>query len=322
MTDLADCRVLVTPTSFGRHDPTLHEHLEAQVRAVEYNNRGRPLTSEELIELIPTYHGLIAGLDDIDRHVLDAADRLKVIARYGVGVDNVDLEAAAEHGIVVCNTPGANADSVAELTIGLMLALSRRLCSGSTATKAGEWPRIDGGMLGGKVIGLVGFGAIGQAVARLLRGFDCQLLAYDPVPAEEQARALHVSLVSLEVVQRSSDLISLHCPLTESTGDMVDAEFLSAMKPGAYLINTARGELVDEQALAAAIERGHLAGAGLDVLRQQPPNLPHPLLELEAVIATPHTGSHTDGAVNAMGWRSLEDCLAVLQGDEPAHRVV
>lgn len=322
MVDLASCQVLVTPTSFGRHDPALQEELESQVRAVHYNRRGRPLTSEELIELIPQFDGFIAGLDDIDRPVIEAAERLRVIARYGVGVDNVDLQAAAEHGIVVCNTPGANAGSVAELAVGLMLALSRQICSASTATKAGGWPRMDGRMLAGKVVGLIGFGAIGQSVAHYLQGFRCQLLAYDPVLAEERADALDVSLVPLAEIQRRADVVSLHCPLTEETRDLIGADFLAAMKPGGLLINTARGELIDEQAVAMAVERGQLAGVGLDVYRQQPPRLPHPLLELSSVIATPHLGSHTDGAVNAMGRRAMSGCLAVLRGEEPADRVV
>ncbi len=322
MVDLGECRVLVTPTSFARHDRSLREHLESRVRQAVYNEEGRPLTSEELVELIPDFDGFIAGLDAIDRPVIEAAERLKVIARYGTGVDNVDLKAAQERGVVVCNTPGANADSVAELAIGLMFALARHICRASAATKSGEWPRMDGRLLGGKTVGLIGFGRIGTSVARRLQGFDCRLLAYDPYPQEERANELNVGLLPQEQVLRQSDFISLHCPLTEETHGLVDADFLATLKRGAYLINTARGELIVEAALADALRRGHLAGAALDAFKRQPPTLPHPLLELPHVIATPHMGSHTDGAVNAMGWAALHDCLAVLRGEEPSHPVV
>lgn len=322
MRELSECRIMVTPRSFARHDAALRVQLEAQVGAVFYNDRERPLKAEELIELIAECDGYIAGLDDITSQVIEAAKRLKVIARYGAGVDNIDLEAAARQGIIVCNTPGANADSVAELTIGFMLALCRQLCRASAATKVGDWPRIDGRMIGGKVIGLIGFGAIGSAVARMLKGFNCEVLAHDPTPDERRAGRLGVKLVSQSEVLRRSDIVSLHCPLTEDTRDMVDVEFLSKLKPGAFLINTARGELIDEPALAHSIQEGHVAGAALDAYRQQPPRFPHPMLDLPQVIAAPHMGSHTDGAVNAMGRQALQACLAVLRGEEPTSRVI
>lgn len=322
MTDLGECRVLVTPTSFARHDRSLREHLESQIHEAVYNEEGRPLTSDELRELIGEFDGYIAGLDVIDRPVIEEAGRLKVIARYGVGVDNVDLDAAEEHDIVVCNTPGANADSVSELTIGLMLAVARHICQASTATKSGRWPRMDGKMLGDKTIGLIGFGAIGTSVARRLQAFGCRLIAHDPFIEEERAEELNVGLVELEQLLTRADILSLHCPLTEQTRDLIGPESLRQMKSGAILINTARSELIDESALAEAIQSGHIAGVGLDVFREQPPTLPHPLLDLPEVIATPHMGSHTDGAVNAMGWAALNDCLAVLRGEEPKNRIV
>lgn len=322
MTSLKDRRILVTPRSFARHDPALREELEEQVGSVVYNEEGRPLTADELIGVISDCDGYIAGLDEINASVIDAALRLKVIARYGTGIDNVDLAAAERKGIAVCSTLGANTSSVAELTVGFMLALARQLCRASSATKSGSWGRIDGTALGGKSVGLIGFGAIGSAVAGMLRGFNCRVSAYDPFPNGDRAAELNVELVPLEDVQRQSDILSLHCPLTDVTRNFVDADFLSRMKKGAFLINTARGELVDEDALANALQGGHLAGAALDVFHQQPPTLANPLLELPQVIATPHMGSHTDGAINAMGWQALNDCLNVLKGLEPTNRVV
>ncbi len=320
--DLKSCRVLVTPTSYGRSDPRLRAELEAAVGEVIYNTTGRPLTSEELRVLLPGCDGYIAGLDVIDRAALEAADRLKIIARYGVGVDNVDLTAAAEKSIVVTNTPLANASSVAELTIGLMLALARSLPALVMQTKAGQWPRTTGLTLEGKTIGLIGLGAIGKQVALRLRCFGCRIVAYDPAADAAFAAAHGVALGSLDEVLRQADFLSLHVPLTPETRGMVNAGFLARMKPGAFLINTARGEIVDEAALLEALQNGHLRGVALDVFSRQPPDPHHPLLALPQVIATPHCGAHTDGALNAMGWGALRDCLAVLRGEEPAHRVI
>jgi D-3-phosphoglycerate dehydrogenase len=245
-----------------------------------------------------------------------------VIARYGVGVDQVDLDAAKARGIVVTNTPGANAVSVAELAIGLMLSLARNIPQMVTATRDGEWPRVQGLTLDGKVIGLLGLGAIGKQVARRLAGFDCRVIAHDPFVDENESKRWGVELLPREDVTAQADFLSLHLPVLPETRGLVNAVFLAQMKPGAYLINTARGELVDEDALCEALQRGHLKGAALDALQQEPPGADHPLLGLPQVIITPHTGAHTDGATNTMGRLALRDCLAVLRGDDPTYRVV
>lgn len=321
MPDLNECRILVTPTSFAKIDSSLRSDLERQVKEVKYNTAGRPLSSDELLELIPGCDGYIAGLDDINRAVIAAADRLKVIARYGVGVDNVDLLAARERGIVVTNTPGANAVSVAELTVGLILSLARSIPAAVQAARSGGWPRISGISLEGKTVGLLGFGAVGREVARRLAGFECKLLTFDPACDLAAAEALGVQLIPQPELIRESDFLSLHLTLGPETRGLVDGEFLSQMKPGAYLINTARGELIDESALFDAVRIGHLRGAALDAFAEQPPKPDNPLLALPQVIATPHMGAHTDAATNAMGRVALQDCLAVLRGAEPAHRV-
>ena len=321
MPNIKDCRVLVTPTSYASHDPTLRTELEAEVGEVVYNTTGKPHSSSELRELVLGCDGFIAGLDTIDRAVIEVADRLKVIARYGVGVDNVDLKAAKDKGIVVTNTPGSNATSVAELTVGLILSLARSIPIANSAAKAGEWPRMRGVTLDGKVVGLIGFGSIGKKVARRLIGFDCTILVYDPIPDREFAESLAVELRPLDEVIREAQFLSLHCPLLPETREMVNVDFLNQMKPGAFLINTSRGEIVDEAALVEALGSSHLRGVALDVFAKQPPGEDNPLLALPQVIATPHMGSHTDGAANAMGWGALRDCLAVLRGEEPQHPV-
>ncbi len=319
---LKDYRILVTATSYGKSEPQLCRDLEAEVGQVVYNTSGKPLKAAELRECIAGFDGIIAGLDEFSGEVLRAAGRLKVVARYGVGVDNVDLAAAREYGIVVTNTPGANSRAVAELTVGLILALARQIPQASQATKAGGWPRVVGLSLEGTTIGLYGFGAVGKQVARCLAGFDCEIRAYDVAADAEFAAAHGVKLCSAGELIAAADFLSLHCPVLPETRGLVNEAFLARMKPGSFLINTARGELVDEDGLLAALQTGHLRGAALDAYNQEPPGAGHPLLNLPQVIATPHTGAHTDGAINAMGRMALEDCLSVLRGERPRYRVV
>ena len=320
MKPLRECRVLVTATSYGKNDPALISHLENSVGEVIYNTTGKPYGSAQLQALLPGMDGYIAGLDCIDRPAIQCANTLQVIARYGVGIDSVDLAAAQEKGIIVTNTPGANSVSVAELAVGMMLALARNLAIANQATKNGQWPRLNGISLEGKTVGILGFGSIGKNVAKRLCGFDCTLLAYDPLlpegPGEYGAR-----LVSQDEVIRQADFLTLHCPLTEQNKNVVNEAFIARMKPGAFLINTARGELVEEEALLRALQQGRLSGAALDVFARQPPDPCSPLLALPQVIATPHTGAHSDSSTNAMGWGALNNCLAVLQGQEPPNRV-
>jgi D-3-phosphoglycerate dehydrogenase len=319
--NLKQCKVLVTPTSYAKNDPSLRTDLENLVGEVIYNPIGKPLSSAEVARLLPGVDGYIAGLDAIDRNALAGANQLKVIARYGVGVDAVDLEAAKEKGIIVTNTPGANSTSVAELAIGLMFALARQFQQAFAATQQGKWPRLSGVALEGKTVGVVGLGSIGKIIARRLSTFDCRILAFDPYPDAAFAGQRSIKLMGLDELLAQSDFVSLHLPLLPETRNLVNEEFIGRMKKGAYLINTARGELVDEVALFKALEGGHLGGAALDALVQEPPDPAHPLLALPNVITTPHLGAQTDGAVNQMGRMALDDCLAVLQGKVPAHAV-
>lgn len=320
--DLKSMRVLVTPTSYAKHDRRLITVLETAVGEVVYNPSARPLTSAELCDLLPGCDGFIAGLDVIDCRALDAADRLKVIARYGVGVERVDLEAAKAKGICVTNTPSANSNAVAELTLGLMLSLARQIPTAVTAMRNGEWLRLSGASIEGKTIGLIGFGNIGRAVARRVGAFECAVLAYDPYPNIEAAEALGVTLTTLDEVIPNADFVSLHLPVVPETRGMVNAAFLAKMKRGSYLINTARGDLLDEKALLEALQSGQIAGAALDCFAVEPPGADNPLLQFPQVIATPHAGAHTDGATNAMGWGALDNCLAVLRGEPALNPVI
>jgi len=319
--ELKNCRLLVTPTSYGKNDQRLKAELESLVGEVIYNPTGKPLSSVEVRALLPGIDGYIAGLDTIDHHALTGADRLKVISRYGVGVDAIDLNACREKGILITNTPGANSASVAELTLALILSLGRQIPEAVAATRQGSFPRLEGISLVGKTVGLLGLGAIGKEVARRLIGFDCRILAFDPLPDEAFACQKGIHITPLAELLAESDFVSLHLPLLPETRLLVNDEFLARMKPGAYLINTARGELINETALLQALQSGHLRGAALDVFAKEPPDPDHPLLKLKQVIAVPHLGAQTDGATNAMGWMAFHDCLAVLRGEEPKYRV-
>ncbi|HEU4656907.1 MAG TPA: NAD(P)-dependent oxidoreductase, partial [Capillimicrobium sp.] len=243
MTSLADQTVLVTPRSFARGDVALRDELTGAVGRVEWRQHGG-LDGDVLRGLVAGVDGWIAGVEPIGREVIEAADRLKVIARYGVGVDNVDLEAAAERGVVVTNTPGANAGAVAELVIGLLFALARRIPYGDREVRAGRWPRLAGVALEGKTLGLLGFGAIGREVARRAVALGMTVRAHDPFPAIDAARELGVELAGQDEIVATSDVVSLHTPVLPETRGMVDAAFLARMKPGAMLVNAARGELV------------------------------------------------------------------------------
>jgi len=319
--ELKECRLLVTPTSYGKNDLRLKTELEAQVGEVIYNPSGKPLLSNEVAQLLPGIDGYIAGLDAIDANALKTADRLKVICRYGVGVDNVDLNIARAKGIIVTNTPGANSVSVAELALGLILALARQIPEAVDAVHQGKWPRYSGISLEGKSIGILGLGAIGKQLARRLKGFDCNILAFDPYADAGFTKENQVVLTSMEGVIEKSDFLSLHLPLLPETRGLVNETFLKRMKKGSFLINTSRGEVVDEDALLAALQSGQLKGAGLDAFVVEPPDPKNPLLNLPQVIATPHLGAQTDGATSNMGWFAMRDCLAVLKNELPTYRV-
>jgi phosphoglycerate dehydrogenase-like enzyme len=210
---------------------------------------------------------------------------------------------------------------VAELAVGLLLALARGIPQGNQAVRRGDWPRYDGLELYGKTIGLVGCGAVGEQVAARLFSFGCRVLAYDPYTNPEHVQAAGAELASLDELLGAADIVSLHAALTPETRDMVDAAFLRSLKPGALLVNTARGELIDEDALVAALDSGHLRGAALDCFRREPPGADHPLLRFPQVIASPHSGSQTDQATRRMGALALDACLAVLSGERPPHVV-
>jgi D-3-phosphoglycerate dehydrogenase len=284
------------------------------------NDQDRAPTEEELLKLIPEADALISGTEPVTAGVLAAATRLKVIAKHGVGYENIDLSAAKARGVPVAVAGGAIADSVADMTIGLLLALARQIPQGNASVKSGEWKRFVGPELRGKSLGLVGLGQIGKEVCRRGKGFGMSLLAYDAYPDQTFAASWGVKYVSLEHLLTQSDFISLHLPVTPQTRQFIDREKLGLMKSSAFLINTARGELSDEAALYEALKSGRLAGAAADVFTNEPPHQ-NPLLQLENFIAMPHSAGQTPEGLRRMGEITAENILRVLRGEEPLFRV-
>jgi D-3-phosphoglycerate dehydrogenase len=254
----------------------------------------------ELVGLIKGHHGLIVRSKPVvTRRVIEAADQLLVIARAGVGVDNIDVEAARERGIEVLNSPEATVTSVAELAVGLMLAVARKIAFSDRKMRAGEWVKkyAEGMELSGKVLGVIGAGRIGSIVARICRfGFNMQVLYYDPIrnpKLEEEAGAKYVTL---EEVLKTADIVTIHVPLMPETKHLINEEKLKLMKKTAILINTSRGAVVDTNALVKALREGWIAGAGLDVYEEEPLPPGHPLTTLDNVVLTPHIGASTHEA--------------------------
>ncbi|WP_376797030.1 NAD(P)-dependent oxidoreductase [Thermogemmatispora sp.] len=314
-------RVLVTSRSFGPHCPEAVARLQAAGCELVTLQPGRPPTEEELLSLIGDVDAMIAGTEPITGRVLAQARRLRVIARHGVGYEHIDLEAARTQGIIVAIAGDVIAESVADMTLALLLSLVRRVPQGDRAVRQGQWPRCVGMELRGKVCGLIGLGRIGKAVCRRVRGFGMRVVAADVYHDDLFAANWGINYLSLDELLSLSDVVSLHVPLTAETFHLINRERLASMKPGAYLINTARGELIDEEALVEALRSGHLAGAACDVFEHEPPG-PHPLLTLETVIATPHSAGQTLEGLRRLGEVTVENVLRVLAGGEPCFRVV
>jgi D-3-phosphoglycerate dehydrogenase / 2-oxoglutarate reductase len=297
--------VAVTPRSFRE---TPGEHLERLRAAVDvrFPELDRPLDEDEMLELVRGCEGLIVGVDPVTTGVLEAGP-LRVVVKYGSGMDNIDVAAAERLGVRVGSTPGANARSVAELAVALLLALARNVATHDRGIRKSSWKRTTGTELAGKRLGIVGYGAIGREVAEIARrGLGMEVVAHDPL-VDEAA----VPLLPLDEVLATSDAVSLHLPLTNETRGLIGAAELTAMKPGAFLVNTARGGLVDETALAEALQSGRLAGAALDGFEEEPLGA-SPLRELDNVVLSPHAGAATRDAVLRTASRAVDQLLRDL----------
>jgi D-3-phosphoglycerate dehydrogenase len=277
---------------------------------------------------VPGVDAVISRKGKITREQMEkSAGRLKIIARTGVGVDpsRVDLEAARECNVWVTNMPGSNAISVAELVFGQMIALVRHTHAANRSVKENRWSdylKYAGTELAGKTIGIVGMGNIGARVAIRARAFEMNFLVYDPYIPESHVTALGGGRVGLEELLPDSDFVTLHCPLTHETREMIGDRELSLMKRTAYLINAARGGIIDEAALYRALEQKQIAGAALDVIADEPPGRDHPLFGLENVLWTPHLGAVTFEASRRGEWGAAEEVIRVLEGKRPKNPVV
>jgi D-3-phosphoglycerate dehydrogenase len=262
----------------------------------------------------------------VTRDFMASSPRLKAVGVHGIGCDHVDLAAAGKLGKVVLNTPNALTESVAEMAMALMLALTRRVVSADKAVRRGEWNRKYGDLRGveiaGKTLGVIGMGRIGSAVARRARGFDMEVVYHDIYRREDLEEEFGIKYASREEVLREADLISLHVPYTPETRHMIGAEELASMKNGVYIVNTARGRIIDQTALVEALKAGKVAGAALDVFEEEPLDPDSSLASMDSVVLTPHLAASSEEAMRRMAVQVAEGVLKVLKGEDPDHPVV
>jgi len=310
--------VVVTWPVYDTHGPTTGALLAEAGLGIRLHPRTNNRTPAELVDILGDAVGVIASTDPFDASVFRACPSLKVIARTGVGVDAIDMDAATEAGVVVATTPGANEEAVADHALAMILALQRRLAENDAAIREGRWDRagsLTPGDLYGATVGLVGSGVIGRAVIRRLRGFGTTVLVHDPYVQEAPDGA---ELVDLPTLIARSDVVTVHAPLTEGTKGLLGAEAFAAMKPGAYVVNVSRGGIVDEGALAESIAAGHLGGAGIDTFAREPIGN-SPLRDLPTVIMSPHIAGLSHRSIEAMTEQATQAVLDVVAGRLPAH---
>jgi len=307
-------KVVVTSRSFSKASPEPLEYLKAHGCEVEFRPNPAPQDEKKVAELLGDAEGAIVGDDIIGEYVLSHCPDLRVISKHGVGVDSIDLRAAKERGVKVTRVLGANHESVADLVLSFLLALSRNLLEVSQECKRGNWGKAKLSQeLFEKTVGIIGLGRVGKAVARRLQGFSCNILAYDPYVQEGPE---YVKFVDLDTLLKEADFVTCHASLNKDNHKFLGKREFSLMKESAFFINTARGELVEEDALAEALRLGKIKGAALDVFYHEP-LINSPLLELPNVIVTPHVASHTVEANTRLGKIAAENLVRVLEGKEP-----
>jgi D-3-phosphoglycerate dehydrogenase len=315
MTEVEAPLVIVTYPAFDDDDPQTGGALRSAGLSVRHAPRVSYRSPEDVVALMADAEAGVVSTDPFDESVFARCPRLRVLARVGVGVDSIDVDAATAAGVCVTTTPGLNSSSVADHTLALMLACVRRIVENHVSVKSGEWDRggrMIGTELAGTTVGIIGLGAIGSAVARRLAGFDVTVLGYDV-----QGPALpNVRLVELDELLGESDVVTLHVPFGADTRHLIGPRELALMRPGAILVNVSRGGVVDEDALLAALIDGKLSGAALDVFEHEPPQS-SPLVDLPQVVATPHIGGISVSAQQAMLESSVRSVLDVLAGRRP-----
>lgn len=296
-------KIVVSSPSFSLNN-TLQSTINHYFSNVVLNMDGKRFNKQELIAYIKDADGIIVGLEVIDDEVLQACPNLKIISKYGVGLNNIDLDACKNRGIKIGWTGGVNRLSVAEMTLGYMLMFARNLYTTSNQLKNGQWNKSGGFQLSGKTIGIVGVGHIGKELIRLLKPFKCMILVNDIINQSEYYRENELHEVSKEVLFRESDIVTIHTPLDNVTENLVTIDILKSMKPSAFLLNSARGGIVNETDLKYALKEGIIAGAAIDAYIEEPPT-DREFLSLPNLICTPHIGGNAKEAVEAMGLSAI-----------------
>jgi D-3-phosphoglycerate dehydrogenase len=313
-------KVLVTNASFAKYSKRAEEIL--QDYGLEIIRVKQPVTGEnDLLGQLDDVVAIITGLEPVTGKVINSAPRLRVIVKHGIGVDNIDLDAAKEKGVIVANSPGTNREAVADLVFGLMLSLARKIPQSDRQVREGKWPKVFGQSVWGKTLGIIGLGVIGKSVAQRAKGFNMKVLAFDKYWDEEFASANGIIRSEVDEILKESDFVTMHVPLMKETRNLIGEKQISIMKPTAYLINAARGGVVDEDALYKALKEGRIAGAGIDVFSTEPPTQ-SPLLGLQNVILTPHMGGFTDGALSMTSEFVSQVVVDALKGREIRSRIV
>ncbi len=309
-------KVLSTSPSFGYFANEPVDYLKSHGFTVDLTPQGKKISEEDLIRVLPEYDAVIVGMEKMTERVLEVSNKLKIVAKHGAGVDNIDVKAASIRGIVVTSAPGTNSDAVADLTIGLFLSLARSIPFADRSVKEGGWPRVVGTQVNGKVLGIIGLGQIGKRVARRALGFDMKVIAFDLIKDEAFAQKWGIDYLSLEEVLVQSDFLSIHIPLDPSTRGLIGERELRLMKKEAYLVNISRGNIIDEEALYRVLTERSIQGAALDVFSSEPP-MGSPLLSVENVILTPHMGAYTVEALRETGMISVRGIVDLFEGRRP-----
>lgn len=305
-------KVLITPRSFGKANPDLFIRLKKAGLELIRNETGGILNEQQMIELIAPCTGVILGVDPLNERVLNAAPLLKAVSRYGVGLDNIDLQLCQARGIKISRTLGAISNAVADYAFALMLGVARRVVDIDRRCRAGDWSKITTLDMFGKTLGIIGLGSVGKCVVRRAKGFEMRILAYDIVWDDLFAQENDITKASVDEICAEADFITLHCALTPETRNIIDQNRIDMMKKNAVLVNTARGGMVDEVALLNALKNNKIYGAGLDVFEKEPPANPA-WATLDNVILGSHCSSSTVGATNLMGAMAVDNLLRDLE---------
>lgn len=315
-------KVVATGTNYSKYCAAGKKMLEDYGFTVVENELGRPLTQQEAWELAYDADAIVAGVDVWNEDSFQHCPQVKVIARFGVGYDNFDLEAGKKHGVKMCNAKAGNATAVAEYAVTLILAAYKHSCSFDTSIRKGEWDRSEGYLgnnLDGKKVGLVGFGAIAQKVAKMLSGFGVELYASDMYPNQKAADSLGVKITSFEEIIENCDIISVHVPSTPETKHLFNKEVFAKMKSSAIIVNTARGPIVSQDDLYEALKNKTIACAGIDVFEVEPTTKENPLFSLDNIVLSPHIAAETYETYHDIGIMTAQIIIDAMEGKEPAN---